>query len=194
MKVVDNKIFIIEDFISSNTANFIVDNFSKNITQTEHAGVYGGISSNDENTPKISGKNKVLYYDGNSDIAVDLITSIFPSIEKAMSEIFQKDIVMKSFFYNHMKIGGKNSLHYDNNEEQYNNDYSGILYLTNNYSGGAIHFPNQNLKMYPKPGTFICFQGTEDVEHEVQEVTDGDRVNIICFFKERGKDYETQNY
>jgi hypothetical protein len=185
MKIVDNKIFIVEDFISENTANFIVDNFSTNVKLTKDNGIYGGITSNNENTSKISGKNKFINYDGHSDVAIDLITSIFPSIEKTMSEIFKKDIVLKSFFYSHMKSGGKNSLHYDNNEEQFQDDYSGILYLTDSYRGGAISFPNQNLVMHPKSGTFICFIGDKSVEHEVQEVVDGDRVNIICFFQER---------
>lgn len=190
MKVVDNKIFIIDDFISENTANFIVDNFSKNLKPTQHSGVYGGIGSNDENTSKISGKNKVISYDGHSDLAIDLITSIFPSIEKTVSEIFKKDIVLKSFFYSHMKSGGKNPLHHDNYDEEYKDDYSGILYLTDSYRGGAISFPNQNLTMHPKPGTFICFIGDKSLEHEVQEVIDGDRVNIICFFQERIKQNE----
>ena len=46
MRIVDNKIFIVEDFISENTANFIVDNFSTNVKITKDKGVYGGISSN----------------------------------------------------------------------------------------------------------------------------------------------------
>jgi hypothetical protein len=184
MKIIHNKIFILEDFISPNTASFIVENFSKDLKPTPHTGIYGSISNNDENTHKICGKNKVINYDGTKDVAVDLLMSLFPSIEKTMSEIFKKNIVMKSFFYSHMKSGGKNSLHYDNHEDQYTNDYSGILYLADSYTGGAINFPNQDLKLHPKPGTFICFQGTEDIQHEVQEVIDGDRVNIICFFKE----------
>jgi 2OG-Fe(II) oxygenase superfamily len=190
MRVVDNKIFIIEDFISTNTANFIVDNFSKNLNPTQHQGVYGGVGSNDNNTPNISGKNKIIKYDGVSDVAIDLFTNLFPSLEKTMCEIFKKDIEIKSFFYSHMKSGGKNPLHHDNYEEKYQNDYSGILYLTDTYRGGSINFPNQKLSMHPKPGTFICFIGDKDVEHEVEEVVDGDRVNVICFFQERRKEYE----
>jgi hypothetical protein len=187
MKDIDNKIFIIEDFISAITANFIVNNFSKNLKPTHQDGVYVGIGSNDESTSKVSGKNKIFDYDGSSDIAVDLITSLSTNMEKVMSEIFNKDLVMKSFCYNHMKSGGKNPLHYDNYSEEYANDYSGILYLTDNYKGGDLCFPNQKSILHPKPGTFICFIGDKDVEHGVEEVTDGDRVNIICFFKERDK-------
>lgn len=187
MEIIDNKIFIIENFISDITANFIVDNFSKNLKPTHQDGVYVGIGSNDENTSKVSGKNKIFEYDRKSDIAIDLITGLSTSMEKTMSEIFKNKLVMKSFCYNYMKSGGKNPLHYDNYSEEYSNDYSGVLYLTDSYVGGGLSFPKQNILLHPKPGTFICFIGDESVEHEVQEVTDGDRVNIICFFEKETK-------
>jgi hypothetical protein len=84
-----------------------------------------------------------------------------------------------------MKKGGKNPLHVDNYDEKHSKDYSAILYLTNSYSGGNVVFAKQDLIIKPDPGTLVTFIGTEDLKHEVQEVIDGDRVNVICFLHEK---------
>jgi hypothetical protein len=84
-----------------------------------------------------------------------------------------------------MTEGGKNSLHVDNYSEDYSQDYSAILYLSDSYEGGLIHFPKLETSLRPEPGTMLTFIGNEDLEHEVQEVISGNRVNIICFLNER---------
>jgi predicted 2-oxoglutarate/Fe(II)-dependent dioxygenase YbiX len=84
-----------------------------------------------------------------------------------------------------MTPGAENLLHYDNKREEDKNDYSGLLYLTDDYSGGSLCFPAQDIKLLPKAGTFISFRGTDDIKHKVEKVTCGNRVNIICFFIEK---------
>ena len=185
MEVLHDKIFIIENFISIDSAKLLVEKFSINLKPTDHPNVFFGINVGDEFAKKISGQHKITEYNDHNKIAVDLLTSLCANMEKTMSDIFKKDLVLKTVFYNHMTPGADNSLHYDNKREEDKYDYSGLLYLTDDYSGGSLHFPEQNIKLRPKAGTFISFMGTEDIKHQVEKVIDGNRVNVICFFIEK---------
>jgi hypothetical protein len=191
MKILKDKIFYIEDFLFLDTCQFLVSNFSNNISESENAGVFGGPGrGKNDSAHKICGLEKIEYISDDSDknVAIDLFTSICSNIEKSLSILFNKNLLLKSYFYSHMKEGGKNPLHIDNYGEEYENDYSAILYLNDSYSGGAVYFPDQELTLKPKPGTLVAFVGTEELKHEVQEVTGGNRVNIICFLTERKND------
>lgn len=182
MKVIKDKIFVIENFISQNTADFIVKDFSANLEKTQHDGIYTGGGKGEGHAYLLSGEYKIAEYDGKKDVSIDLLTSLCASMEKTMSKIHGKNMTIKSIFYSHMKEGGKNELHYDTYSEDYANDYSGLLYLTDTYFGGLLNFPDLGVSFHPSAGTFITFYGTEDMKHEVQKVISGDRVNLICFF------------
>lgn len=65
-------------------------------------------------------------------------------------------------------------------------DISSVLYYNNNYTGGEICFPNQDLFIKPKPGTFICFPAEDNFPHEVKVITEGIRwcsTNFWCIKK-----------
>jgi hypothetical protein len=196
MKVLEDKIFYIENFLFSETCQFLISSFSKNIRQSERLGVFGGPGRGEQNNAsEICGLEKIEEQsnDGDKNIAIDLFTSLCPSIEKTMSVLFGKELVLKSYFYSHMKEGGSNDLHVDNYSKEYENDYSAILYLSDSYSGGILNFPEKKLELKPKPGTLIAFIGTDDLKHEVQKVISGDRINIICFLKEKERTALNEN-
>lgn len=184
MKNIRDKVFVVENFISNSSAKLLVDSFSNDLQETVHAGVYSGPGQGEGKAFLLSGEHKLKEYDNKNDIAIDLLTSLCPSMEKTISSIFKKPLQLKSIAYVHMKAGGKNDLHYDNYNEEYKDDYSGILYLTDQYVGGSLNFPEQEINIKPSVGDFICFIGSENLKHEVIEVSDGDRVNLVCFFKE----------
>ena len=186
MQIIQDKIFVIEDFISKETSKFLVESFSKNLQKTDRNGIYTSVGKGEGQACKISLENKIAEYDGQNDMAIDLLTSLCSSMEKTMSKLYNKKMILKSIFYSHMKAGGENPLHSDTYKEDYANDCSGMLYLTDNYTGGDLNFPTKEIKLHPLPGTFVSFFGTEDMPHEVQKVTSGDRVNLICFFNESG--------
>ena len=192
VKDIDGKLFIVEDFIFPETCEFIIKEFSKDLKNSKRPGIFGG-PSGDENTKAslISSLNKISKKidDTEYNVAVDLLTSICTNIEKTVSIIFKKNLALRSYSYSHMKAGGKNRLHKDNNSEEYSEDFSAILYLSESYEGGLINFNKLETKLKPKPGTLLTFVGNQELEHEVEEVSDGNRINIICFLNER-KNYE----
>jgi predicted 2-oxoglutarate/Fe(II)-dependent dioxygenase YbiX len=55
------------------------------------------------------------------------------------------------------------------------------MYLTDpdNYEGGEIHFPRQNITLKPKPGEIIYFPSCYTHVHEVKPVTKGERYVIL---------------
>lgn len=182
MEIIKDKIFIVDNFISKNTADFLISSFSSTAKPTVRYGIHTGIGKGGDDAPKLSGEYKISDYDNENDIAIDLLTSLCTSMEKTMSNIYKKNMKLKSICYSHMKTGSKNPLHHDTWTEESKNDYSGLLYLTDTYSGGLLNFPDIDVSLKPLPGTFVSFFGKEDLHHEVQEVTSGDRINLICFF------------
>jgi len=195
VKDIGGKLFIVENFIFPETCEFLIDVFSKKLNDTDKVGIAGG-PGRDKNVgaSKTSALHKIENKSEDSlyNIGIDFFTSICTNIEKTVSLIFKKDLVLKSYFYSHMTDGGKNPLHFDNYSEDYAKDYSAVLYLSDNYDGGLLNFSKISTKLKPNPGTLLTFIGTEDLEHEVQEVISGNRVNIICFLNER-ENNENQN-
>jgi hypothetical protein len=192
VQVLKNKIFCIKDFLFLETCDLLVSTFSgERLIESDKTGIFGspGTARGEDVKFDVSGFEKISTKNNNKDIniGIDIFTGLLTNIEKTSSKLFNKNLVLKSYFYSHMKKGGKNSLHVDNYNEKYSKDYSVILYLTNSYSGGNLVFPEQDLTIKPEPGTLIAFIGTEDLKHEVEEVIDGDRVNIICFLNEKGE-------
>jgi predicted 2-oxoglutarate/Fe(II)-dependent dioxygenase YbiX len=55
---------------------------------------------------------------------------------------------------------------------------SGLIYLTNDYEGGEIYFPEQQLSIKPESGSIILFDST--LLHGVNEVKSGIRKTISC--------------
>ena len=195
VKDIDGKLFIVEDFIFPETCEFLIKEFSKHLENIGKPGILGGPGGSANSKAHLtSSLNKISDKTTDSDynVGIDFFTSICTNIEKTVSLIFKKNLVLKSYFYSHMQEGGLNPLHMDNYSEEYANDYSAILYLSDSYEGGLISFPQLEVKLRPKPGTLLTFIGTQELEHEVEEVSGGNRVNIILFLNER-RDNENQD-
>lgn len=54
-------------------------------------------------------------------------------------------------------------------------DISSVLYYNDDFDGGEIYFPNQDLLIKPEPGLFVCFPANDDFPHGVKEITNGYR-------------------
>ena len=60
-------------------------------------------------------------------------------------------------------------------------DLSGLFYLNEDYEGGELYFPLQNIQFKPKAGGAYFFPGDKNFIHGVTEVTSGIRY-VIPFF------------
>lgn len=60
-------------------------------------------------------------------------------------------------------------------------DLSGLFYLNDDYEGGELYFPLQNIQFKPKSGGAYFFPGDKNFIHGVTEITSGIRY-VIPFF------------
>ena len=60
-------------------------------------------------------------------------------------------------------------------------DLSGLFYLNDDYEGGELYFPLQNIEFKPKPGGAYFFPGDKNFIHGVREIKSGIRY-VIPFF------------
>lgn len=57
-----------------------------------------------------------------------------------------------------------------------------VYYLNDNYEGGEIYFPNQELEIKPKPNTLVFFPGTLEYLHGVKPIVEGVRYTLTSFW------------
>ena len=201
-KKLKTKPIIIENFISEDSCNFIIKNFEDTLKETPNFGIYGGPNQGVETAWYIANKNPIYPYSKNieKNIASDLLGSICNSISRTMSQHYDIQLDPRSVFYSRMNTGARLNEHYDNYEPDgtefipsnhdneiinklgFESDYSGLLYLNDEYTGGEIVFPNHGLTLKPKTGTLIFFAGSMDFPHSVNEVLSGNRYNLVSFF------------
>lgn len=60
-------------------------------------------------------------------------------------------------------------------------DFASVIYLNEDYEGGAIYFPNLDIELKPQPGTLIIFPGTLRYLHGIRPVISGMRHTIASF-------------
>lgn len=61
-------------------------------------------------------------------------------------------------------------------------DLSSLIYLSENFEGGNLVFPELDINIEPIAGSAVYFPGTKDYVHEVAELINGDRIAITTFW------------
>lgn len=62
------------------------------------------------------------------------------------------------------------------------NDIASLFYLNDEYSGGEIYFPIQNIQLRMKSGSAVFFPGDKNYQHGVTAVTSGQRFTCPAFW------------
>ena len=63
--------------------------------------------------------------------------------------------------------------------------YAAFLYLNDNFQGGLLQFPDQDISIQPKVGMLAAFDGGFNNMHEVTLITSGVRYTIGSFWDDR---------
>ena len=67
--------------------------------------------------------------------------------------------------------------------------YAAVLYINDDYVDGEVFFPQQGLKLRPKPGALLIFPGTKEYVHGVHPVGEGPvRYVLPAFIKAKHPD------
>lgn len=123
-----------------------------------------------------------------------LITTTIKKVLDLIGKTYEvEDISLVNAFYQVILEGGKHQLHcdscevdgspFDPNIEEVN-DWSGVLYLNSadeDFTGGEISFPKQDILQKPVAGTLVYFKSDVEHPHEVLEVLSGKRKCLAIF-------------
>jgi hypothetical protein len=188
---------IIDNFISNSEARSIIDALSPHLVASERIGL---------SETRFEDYMKILkhIYDGESIFeepdnfeAGLLFTQTINRVAKKINDFYGVDVVAINPQLAEISEGGKNDgLHCDSvqldgtpwndgNTMLEDLEFSALVYLNTcgeDYSGGTIYFPNQEIEIAPKAGQMLFFKGDIDHPHGVSEVTSGKRYALVLFY------------
>ncbi len=188
-----NDIVIYEDFIDAETASKLIKVLDK------HAEV-GTISwmpisfyeSYSSVLPQDDDEHVVA-----EGLPADIFSQIKNGIIEAVASVHDLDPkVISQIGYHTQKWepGAYARKHSDNTDEHGNSGpftrsrYAAFLYLNDDFGGGLLQFPDQNLTIQPKVGMLAAFDGGFNNMHEVTLITSGVRYTIGSFWDDREED------
>jgi hypothetical protein len=143
--------------------------------------------------------SSVLPQDNDQEVLdAGLSPTIFSDIEKTMPEAIASvhdldpKIISKIGYHTQKwEPGAYARIHSDNTDAEGKSGaftrsrYAGFLYLNDNFEGGLLKFPGQNLEIQPKVGMLAVFDGGFTNMHEVSLIESGVRYTIGSFWDDR---------
>jgi hypothetical protein len=143
--------------------------------------------------------SSVLPQDGDQElIDAGLPLTIFSDVENKMPEAIASvhdldpKIISKIGYHTQKwEPGAFARLHSDNTDAKGKSGaftrsrYAGFLYLNDDFEGGLLKFPDQNIDIKPQVGMLAVFDGGFNNMHEVSMITSGVRYTIGSFWDDR---------
>ncbi len=151
-------------------------NFSKTTKlwgERTHSNVWSGRVIYNNQFENLEKENRNLLYSINKKISLDYSLS--------------EDIYPEYLGLVKWEIGDVQHPHADGEElngkhQFYWRNFGCVLYLNDDYDGGEIYFPNQNIQIKSKPNTLVFFPGTLEFLHGVNPITKGIRYTLTSFW------------
>lgn len=127
---------------------------------------------------------RIVYQNGTDNIDyLEIVKEVIKSDFEIFDEIYPDYLGIvkwESGDYQHPHADGENP---DNRPHPLHwRNFGCVLYLNDDYEGGEIYFPNQNVEVKPKPNTLVFFPGTLEYLHGVRPVTNGIRYTLTSFW------------
>jgi hypothetical protein len=143
--------------------------------------------------------SSVLPQDNDQEVLdAGLTPTIFSDIENKMPEAIAsvhdldpKTISKIGYHTQKWEPGAYARLHSDNTDAEGKSGaftrsrYAGFLYLNDDFKGGLLKFPNQNIEIKPEVGMLAVFDGGFNNMHEVSLIENGVRYTIGSFWDDR---------
>ena len=112
----------------------------------------------------------------------------------SVHEIPREKVVQIGYHTQKWEPGAFARMHSDNTDEHGNSGaftrsrYAAFLYLNDDFEGGLLQFPDQDISIKPKVGMLAAFDGGFNNMHEVTLITKGVRYTIGSFWDDREED------
>jgi hypothetical protein len=190
---------IIENYFSDEEVDlmlYILDRIQQPTYTPNTSGALGYRTSIEADAMSMENPVWELTGDTKEDSSILKITKSILDIKKDMEKFFDMKLSLINCNYYILHPGGENPLHVDTTDldgspipESRELEYSAMIYLNDggdDYTGGNLFFPLQDLDIQTKKGTVIFFKGDYSRPHGVKEVKSGDRKVIVLFFTRAG--------
>lgn len=111
--------------------------------------------------------------------------------EKIAVQLRTPELFVESFFVACISSGDSHIPHADNERREHgrwvpnhtpNRDYTGLAYLNDDFTGGELVFPDRDVVITPKPGSFVAFPSNHKFVHAVTKVLSGKRYSLPVWF------------
>lgn len=146
--------------------------------------------------------SSILPQDGDSEITAeglpdDIFSEIKKGVIKAVASVHEIDpttVVQIGYHTQKWEPGAYARIHSDNTDQHGNSGpfarsrYAAFLYLNENFEGGILKFPKQDIEIVPKVGMLAAFDGGFNNMHEVTLIESGVRYTIGSFWDDREED------
>lgn len=187
--MISNKIHVVENFISQEESQYLIsyfDNFS--------------FPGPDNKTYFVSIANEAVYFnmrEHHDFLEINnYVHNLLDRIQEVVSNHYNLSIELKSSNFVDMRVGSSLPEHTDmggssdpiegkriNDDDDF--EFSALIYLNNDFEGGFLNFPKEQVKIKTNPGTLVYFSGQLDLPHEVTEITSGSRKSIASFLRRK---------
>lgn len=127
----------------------------------------------------------------------DIFAQVKAKVIEAVASVHDLDpkaIVEIGYHTQKWEPGAYARVHSDNTDEHGNSGpfarsrYAAFLYLNDDFQGGTLKFPKQDISIEPKVGMLAAFDGGFENMHEVTLIESGVRYTIGSFWDDREED------
>lgn len=179
----ETEIIVHEDFLTQEQAEHLID-----VLESQAKSKWSINSQEEDDYVLWDGKSVLLQQMDNLDINViiDLETRTRIIYESFYPELANKVRQSSIFCINKFTEGDSMSVHTDRGPHSMNNDiiHGMVIYLNDDYQGGEIHYPQQQLSIKPKARSLVIHPAEEPYQHGVLPVVRGNRYTITLFVHE----------
>lgn len=132
-----------------------------------------------------------------AELPPDIFAQIKAKVIEAVASVHDLDpktIVEIGYHTQKWEPGAYARVHSDNTDEHGNSGpfarsrYAAFLYLNDDFQGGTLKFPKQDISIEPKVGMLAAFDGGFENMHEVTLIESGVRYTIGSFWDDRKED------
>jgi hypothetical protein len=180
---IDKNILVYENFITDDEQNILLK-YAKEAEESQWAKVK---YKNEELLKKSPDKYKkylkyvedwdktTLYIDSNNH-------NIVENIKNRSQKIIGSDLLITDDIYRIKRLTNQRSIspHFDDSLN-FSLVLGIVIYLNNDFDGGEIYYPNQNISYKPISKSMIIHPATEEYTHGVNEVVGNTRYSLAFF-------------
>lgn len=93
--------------------------------------------------------------------------------------------IKKDFAINKYYLNKEMGPHTDSYKENFDKSFTILVYINDNYIGGEIEFPEQNIKIKPEAGSVLIFPTYSPFLHQSHKVIEGKKYFAISEFLQK---------